>query len=257
MSENNENNQSNTAPTALDSIVCDPCEPIVPPSLTVMHPPSSQRQFVTTSAEVGDMMRQIVNLTGNDRVYVEPTCPICGSSCREEAEQVWINTKKVLEVKTLMNDRCGLKLSVPIIENHMQNHYLRGVKEVQKLEYIDKIKRLNDHTSSTLDQIQLGLSMLLERLIEVNGISPSGELSVAEVERIKSAETSRLIGQQTNLLKLKASILGEMRNNGELLTIPVNDFAKIFNDALTMARNDGERQLVKNIIDQLSRINKG
>ena len=249
MSENNTNSD--------DPIANSVCDPIIPPSLTVIQPASSQRQFVTTSAEVGNMMRQIVNLTDTEKTYVEPTCPICCSSAREDAEQLWMNEKKANGVKTLLNDRCGLKVSVPIIENHMQNHYLRGVKEVQKLEYIDKIKRLNDHTSSTLDQIQLGLSMLLERLIEVNGISPMGDLSIAEVERMKSAETSRLIGQQTNLLKLKASILGEMKNNGELLTIPVSDFAKIFNDALTMAKTDGERSLVKTIIDQLSRINKG
>jgi hypothetical protein len=59
-----------------------------------------------------------------------------------------------------------------------------------------------------------------------------------------------------NLLKLQASILGEMKLSGELITIPSSQFVNVFNDALLDAKTDREKQIIKDILTKLANINK-
>jgi hypothetical protein len=47
-----------------------------------------------------------------------------------------------------------------------------------------------------------------------------------------------------------------MKSSGELISIPSNDFVRIINDALSKAKTDGERNIVKCIIDGLDAISR-
>lgn len=226
-------------------------------SLTEQHSvqiiePNKSKVFKPTSSEVDKLMSQLVNLN-EKRIYHEPTCPICSSPYREDMERDFTDKKDYARAKAIVH----LDIGDIVIENHMSNHHARGVKEIQKLEYANRISRLNKSNPSTLDKIQLCSSMLLERMVEVNSISPNSSLSVADVEKIKSSETARLSSVFNNLMKLQASIMGEMKTSGELITIPVDEFVRVFNDALTSSRTDSEREMVKNILDKLSKVNKG
>jgi hypothetical protein len=59
------------------------------------------------------------------------------------------------------------------------------------------------------------------------------------------------MGTYNNLLKLQASILGEMKNSGELVSIPKDAFVKFFNNAILEAKSDVERETIKRIVDTL------
>lgn len=226
--------------------------PLAEPQPVQLIESNKSKMFKPASSEVDKLMSQLVNLN-EKRVYHEPTCPICSSPYREDIEKDFIKNKDYAKAKSILQ----IDIGDNVIENHMSHHHARGVKEVQKLEYINKISRLNKSNPSTLDKIQLASSMLLERMVEVNSISPSGSLSISDVEKIKSSETARLSGAFNNLMKLQAGIMGEMKTSGELITIPVDEFVRVFNDAIISSKTDAEREIVKSILDKLSKVNKG
>jgi hypothetical protein len=90
------------------------------------------------------------------------------------------------------------------------------------------------------------LAVITERVIGVNGLAPTEGESLANIEKIKSSETTRLMGAFQSLLKLQAQILGEMKSSGELMTIPQKDFVNIFIHAIQDAKTDKERETIKN-----------
>jgi len=208
-----------------------------------------------TTDELEKLLYQVINLSP-DKVFHEPTCAICFSPNRSDIEQNWIQNKSIAEAQKIFKDKTGKQLSSEVIENHMTQHMAKGVRAIQQIEYIDRIKRLHSQNASTLDRISMCYAMLIERMMGVNSITPNGEESVAEIEKVKSAETARLMGIFNNFLKLQASILGEMKLSGELITIPSSQFVNVFNDALLEARTDREKQLIKDILDKLANINK-
>ncbi len=58
------------------------------------------------------------------------------------------------------------------------------------------------------------------------------------------------------LLKLQASILGEMKNNGELIMIPRQLFVDTFNQAIAESRTEEERDTIKKLLIIFSEINR-
>lgn len=211
--------------------------------------------YPKSSGDMDNILLQLININ-SDNVLHEPTCIICSSANRDEVEQKWIETKDHKETKKVFSSKNSLPISNDIIDNHMRFHYERGIKELQKIEYANKIRRLNSVELTTLDRIRTGLSSIEERVSGINSITPNEDLSMAEIEKIKSAETARLIMAKTQLLKLQASILGEMKNNGELIIIPKQAFIDTFNMAIVGSKNDEEREIIKRLLNSLAELNK-
>jgi len=209
------------------------------------------------SHDINKALYQVIDLNENNILH-EPTCIICSSPYREEVEKEWTKDTKHQHkaVQEIFQNKANISVSNDVIDNHMRYHYERGIKELQKVEYADKIKRLNSIDLTTLDRIRLGFSALTERLMNINSITPSGEKDAAEIEKIKSVETARLMGSFEKLLKLQASIMGEMKSSGDLVTIPRSSFVDIFNQALVDAKTNGEKQVVKKILSELASLSK-
>ena len=205
--------------------------------------------------QVDRLLSQSINIT-DDMILHEPTCSICSSPYREEVEQKYLETKSYKETIADLKDKSGMEISKGVIENHMRFHYDRAVRAIQQVEYVDRIKRYSGQNLTTLDRISVSFSVITERLMGVNSIIPSAEESVATIEKLKSQETARLTTVLQSLLKLQASILGEMKSSGELITIPTSDFIKIINGALSEAQTDRERELVKGILDELDALSR-
>ena len=47
-----------------------------------------------------------------------------------------------------------------------------------------------------------------------------------------------------------------MKSKGELIIIPRDSFVNIFNDAIAEAKNDEERNVIKNILSELANLSK-
>ena len=216
-----------------------------------MSPPADLKVYSDGDVEMA--LSQLININA-DNILHEPTCIICSSPQRDEVEKKFIENKNYDETIALFKTKSTGSISRDVIDNHMRFHYERGIKELQKIEYIGRIKRLNSVELTTLDRIKIGFSAIDERLMGINSITPSGDLSAAEVEKIKSTETSRLMLVYNQLLKLKATMLGEMKSGGELIMLPRQSFVDIFNRALTEAKNDEERELIQKILRELGNL---
>lgn len=206
------------------------------------------------SGEIEKFMGQIVNF--NNNVIHEPTCLVCSSPCRKDIENMRLEGKPNSEIINLCKTKTNIEISDDILANHMTHHMDKGVKELQKLEYIDRIRRYTGTDFTTLDSIKLGIAAIYERLFNLNAIVPNGDTTAVEIEKIKSSETARLMSTLNNLLKLKAGILGEMKDNGEVISIPTKSFIDVFNQAIAEANNDKERSIIKTILSKLSNISK-
>jgi hypothetical protein len=202
--------------------------------------------------EIGKMLSQVIR-ANEARLFVEPTCPICTSPYRKEIEQKFIElpNRNFSEVKTFANEKYNLDISLPVIENHCIIHLTLGLKEQQKIEYAQSIARLYSQPLTTLDHIRLSFSVLMERLMGINSITPSTVESSAKIEQIKSQETVKIMGTVEKLLKLQATILGEMKDGGELFSFPRKEFLDIFNELLVDAKTEGEKQILVKLLERL------
>ena len=219
-------------------------------AIEVIQPTSKLVPPLNRSEEVERALSKAINLSDN-QIYHEPTCLICSSAYRSELEQIFVDKKSNKEVIQLFKEKTGKDIGDNVVANHMEQHMSRGVRELQKIEYLHRLKRLNSPNITTLERISSAYSIISERLLGINSIVPGGEESVVEVEKIKSAETARLMTSLTNLLRIQASILGEMKTSGELSYIPTKDFIAIFMEALRSAKTDREKEIVTGLLDKL------
>lgn len=193
---------------------------------------------------------QLIDINEGNIIH-EPTCAICNNSHRAEIEQMWIEKKNLDEIKKVMDSKLSIPNLRSAIENHVLYHFNREVRELQKKEYIDKIQRLTAENLTNLQRIKISLAAIRERLAGINSIVPTGDIGQAEIERIKSSETSRLLTTESNLLKIKYTIENEMKKTGELITIPRQSFLEIFNSSLINAKTSAEKNAVQNILQKL------
>jgi len=209
---------------------------------------------ISRGEDIGRLLGQVININ-EDKIIHEPTCPICSSPFRSDIEREYLDKKSASEARKLFKSKTGQDLDLGAFNNHMRSHIESDV-EIQKVEFSNRVKRLYDQNLTTIDRIQMGLSVLTERLVGINSISPTSSESLADIEKIKTSETSRLMNSYQGLLKLQAQILGEMKSSGELMTIPQKEFINIFITAMQSAKTEKERDIIKNILDKIEALAK-
>jgi len=211
--------------------------------------------MLSSPNQIDKSFSQLINLN-EGHIFHEPTCLLCSNPYREEIEDKYVESKSVKDVKSFIQTKTGLDIPISVIENHMFYHLTSGVKEEQKARYADVIKRLTSCNLSTLDTINIGKAALQERLMGINSITPGGAVGVAEIEKIKTQETARIMASMNQLLKLQASILGEMKASGDVLAIPRESFIHLFNDAILNANTNEERKLINNLLTKIGNLSK-
>jgi hypothetical protein len=203
---------------------------------------------INLNSDLQKAMLQVVNLSNN--VLHEPTCVICSNPNRREMEAKWLESKKLEDVKNIIKGKSGIEVSDDVINNHMLFH-IEAIREIQKVEYIGRIRRLNDSYPTTLSAIYLCLSALTEQLMSINSMVPDTNMSQNEVNKIKATETSRLMNAFSNILKLKAMIEGEMKNTGELIVIPRQMFINVFQESILESKSEVEKEAINKILNKL------
>jgi hypothetical protein len=204
-----------------------------------------------------DILSQLVNLGGND-IYHEPTCCICSSPYRKAVEEKWFETKSYDDVRGILKNSKIKNISDDIIKNHIQYHFEKGIVEIKKKEYVERIKRLQgQNTLSSLDRINFALSVISERLVSLNALVPTDDFPIAEVEKIKTGETKKLMDTYSKYLKMQADLMGEMQNAGEMIQIPQKLFIEFFNDLLSKSETtDLEKEIILKIVSGLKGLSK-
>jgi len=234
-------------------------DPNVPP-IDNMIPITSQ--LVNTSTDVQKVFNQLINLSEN--VLHEPTCIICSSPYRNEIEQIWSNDKdednsasNIADVKAFIKQKLNITVSKDIIINHMMYHFNSGVREIQKMEYADRLHRqLSTAKLTSLDRIEICFAALNERLMGINSIIPSKRYSPADIEKIKSSEVNKLMTSYNTLLKSYMVLTGEMQKSGEFIMIPQRAFIEFITESLAEAKDDNEKQIINKLLDKMKSLAK-
>ena len=206
-------------------------------------------------SELEKVLSQGVRTTG-DNIIHEPTCMICASPHRKIIEDKWVETHSYDEIHQLLEGKTETKISDDVIGNHCRYHYDRGIREQQKIEYIDKIKRYSNNELTTLDRISFALATIMERIIEINSLVPGGDYSQTDIDKIKSGELTKLINMWAKFTKMNSDLMGEMKDTGELISIPKEAFIKFFNESLTEAKSDTEKEIVNKILTKLASLSQ-
>jgi hypothetical protein len=224
--------------------------------LNIQSPQMQSLSITSGNDDVSNALSQLININENN-VFHEATCLICGSPYRNDIEELHQKNapKKYAEIKELLKTKSNLNISDSVIDNHMQFHFGDGVRELQKVEYINKLKRLNSVNLTTLDRISLGFAAISERLSAINSMVPDNETSRVSIEKIKSSETVKLTNTLTQLLKLQASMLGELKSNGELIILPRDPFIELFNETISQATPE-QKLVIKTILNKLLTLSK-
>ena len=208
--------------------------------------------------EIERMISQVINLNSKNVVH-EPTCPICSSPYCDELGQKYLeNSSDVNLTRKQMKDKYGdaFNFDLSVIRNHLTMHAESATRELQKVEYASRIKRLYNNNLTTLDWIQANLAFNAERIIAINSLMPNGDQSLADIEKIKSDATAKHTAQSHNFLKLQASIMGEMKDEGDLIKIPTQEFTSLYVNALDSAKTDGERKILRDLFAKIEIICK-
>ena len=201
-------------------------------------------------------LSQVINLNNDNEVH-EPTCLICSSPLRIELEAEWDKNARVSTIQEIFKSKTGKRISKEVVDNHMHYHCGKALKELQKVEYIGRLQRLKNQTPSTLSKLDMAETIIFERIMGMNSLPPGGsDISQVEMEKVKSSETSKLVASLSNLWKLRASILGEMKDGGDVISLPTKDFIRVFTEELASSQVDIERRTINRILDRLKKIAK-
>jgi hypothetical protein len=208
------------------------------------------------SVSIKNMLDQMVSLDNKNEIS-EPTCPICLHQNRLKIEQAYKEANTLEKIDKVMGMMGGSsKISSEIINNHMSYHANRGVRELQKREFINRISRLNNISLTSLDRIDLAISQIEDRIIEINSVVPVGDYNHADIEKLKSSETSKLLSTKAKYLQMRIGILGEMKISGELMSFYSSDFTSTFSDILKKAKTQNELALIKELAQRLKDIRR-
>ena len=226
---------------------------------TVVTPSINQVDLLRPAkGTLKDYLSMVLSLNA-EGVFVEPTCPFCCSSNRGAAEELWrqpIGLPRAKEEDIRKSFLAlGEDLSIDIIRHHLRSHLDRTEAELNKVETINKISAINEVKVSTVDQIQILISACMERLMAIAELQAPTPTMRAAIEGQKTKDTSTIIKTMQGLLSLQASILGEMKGRGELISIPVDRFKDIFSKHLAVLQSKEEKMLVITIMEELTKAN--
>lgn len=212
---------------------------------------------IARGEEIGKMLAQAIRLTDKN-VFFEPSCPLCTDAHRKEFEQTYNECSgkgggtPFREVKKFAKDTYGVELETGLIENHFLMHVNSGIREQQKVEHARVVKQIYNQPLSTLDGIAYALATLTAKVIDINSLVPTHADSAAEIAKIQSVETSRLMATMATFWKLRAQVLGEMKSDKKLIWAPTDEFLAIFNEAILDAKTEGEKKVISNLLDKLT-----
>jgi hypothetical protein len=227
--------------------VSDNPEDLIVPTI----PEAELKKVVSDDAALERFLALQVSLN-NDGVYFEPNCPLCSSMCRKDAEEKWIKDRNSDDIRDFLKSK-GEPVPLTVIKNHMEYHIDQSYVELRKKEYIQKILTLSRINLNTLSRVEMALSSVGERLISVNAAEDPGE-SPAALEKARADSTCKLVASMAKLLELRATLMGEMQDSGNLLSVRQEDFEAIFKETLLEYKSPEAREIVKTILDKFSKV---
>jgi hypothetical protein len=245
------NEQSSTDKVPDETVIKLEEQPASEP--TKVDAPSST-SLATMGTGLSELFGAIVHLSEGG-TYHEPTCPVCNSKHRTKAEEAWrsmdIGTvrDRAARVKQYLTS-VGETISADAIRNHAKAHMEAGEVELRKIEYLTKVSNLSNVGITTVEQVNMGMAVIWECIVASGAIVGDGKsLSNAKATEIRAAIISKLTRAWTDMLEVKCKMLGQMKDKGEVISIPLKSFSDLMNRTLIKAETKAEKDLVGEIMD--------
>jgi hypothetical protein len=212
----------------------------------IKHVPSRFRELMGSVIKINEL-----------GIFNEHSCAFCSSKYRTEAESIFLKTPQYQNdkydnaLKFLIEK--GENFSIDVVKNHCNSHINQGESQLRKIEYINTIDNIASVKQSTLEEVDIMLAALKERLIETNKIVGDSRTSKIDAEVIKSNVVTQISKSFSSLLKLRSELLGEMKSTGEMILIDRGKFKQVFNNALDNAKNEEEKNIIVSLLKNLSK----
>ena len=207
---------------------------------------------------IREILSSVVNISESGKYY-EPSCKFCSSRHRADAERMATS----FDIGVKQSDAegriagfftsVGEQVSPDAVRNHVTSHMDRGDLELRKVEYISRLATLSGTQMTTLSQAKLAMAAVLECLGSIGYITPMKGLSPAKAQEMKANVVTKLVKTWTDLMTIQAKLNGELWDEGKMVAIPADDFHRVFEDALNSANTPDERNLIKRVLDGLTR----
>jgi len=207
-----------------------------------------------------DVFAAIINVSKGG-VYHEPSCLFCCSKHRDNAEKMYKQYDLAVKDKS---DRLrsyfltlGEDMSLDVIRNHTRGHMDKGELELRKVEYLSKISNLSMVSITTIGQVDAGLAVLWECIAASGTIASDGKsLSNSKAIEMRAGIISKLVRTWVDLLNLRSKILGEMKNSGEMMSIPVAAFSDFMSKLLMGAKNNEEKETIFKVMEGIKELQR-
>ena len=231
--------------------------PAVVPETTALTAPVTGQVVQTKTGELTDILSSIINLSASG-IYHECSCPFCSNRYRAEAEKVYksidFQSKDKDERVSQYFKSVGQNISCDVIRNHVKGHMDKGDNEIKKVEYISKLATLSTSNATTVDQIKLGVSVIMECITSVGSIAPDKNTTFSEAQALKASLVTKLVKAWVDMIEFQHKIYGEDMKKGNVIILPKGGFVKVFDDALVNAKNKQDRALIQSIMTGLENL---
>jgi hypothetical protein len=216
----------------------------VPEASLIQSVPTGMKEFLSSVLDVNE-----------NGIYCDPDCPICNSSHRETAEQVWsqgdpYDKERAQKVAAHLLTS-GETVSREVVLNHCASHLGAGTIELRKLEYIRKLCNMGSVRLTTLDRLEFVMAAVSERLLAAGALYSDGSTPMHEIEETRSRLTNQLAKTSSTLFSLHAQLERDMEEEGQIIRINREVFRTAFDKAVSDANGERERELINFLLTEL------
>jgi Cdc6-like AAA superfamily ATPase len=221
------------------------------PSIAVSQ--AAVERAIDTDDNLHDFLFKMVNIN-EQGVFFDPNCPVCKSIKRRAAEEEWIKGRNAEDVAKVIKEG-GETISIPYVKNHMEYHVDQSQVEIRKREYINKIMSVNDQQLSTLKRIEFAMTAIDDRMVSINAMDDPLE-TISKLEKMKSDAICSLSSSLQKLAQLRATLLGELEDSGEVFVIRKDDMQQVFVDVLNHFSTEEAKDIVNMMLTKMMEVRR-
>jgi len=214
------------------------------------------------SGDPRDVLRKLIQL-GDDGVFFVPSCPLCTSTNRQEAEKVFENAQmtggsRFVAARDFLIAK-GETLTLDIVEHHFSQHKGHTQLALRRAEYIDMLCSTASVEMSSLDRLKLMMALQLNQMMATSEMEPPANSTPSTLLKFlaqKNRDFVALSKAFCQATELKARLQGEMSDRGDLLQFPEDRFNQVFLQAAKEAKDETQKKLLIDVFAAITKLSE-
>jgi len=175
-----------------------------------------------------------------------PTCKLCNSDLREEAERIYDNQgrKNYTEIKNKLKNEHNFDISGPAVRNHIVYHHKASQNNVSLQEYADNIQQWVNMQTNKVAALRSRIAVMEREMFSIAQQSEDIDL----VERRKSAETIKKLAETILTYENK---LSDYYDNAKPVNLIFNQLKIIVNDEMQHIDSTKTKKVLSKVLTRL------